>query len=109
MCDVDTNGNGNDEWIDKWFRPFDPRDEGIEASAGEERQSESGNQGGAEEHDDEEEEAAGGGKEDEHDEAQKPKGIKAPSKPSKEEVDEHENSPSLQIMVPTLCQGKIKR
>ena len=78
MCDVDASGNqsdewidkwfkpfdprdeksdagedesGNDAWVDRWFRPFDPRDEGIEAGAEEERQSESGNQGGDRESD----------------------------------------------------------
>ena len=89
MCDVDADGNGNDDWVNKWFEPSDPREEGMEADAGEERQSESRNQGGAEEHHDEDDEAAGGQKEDEHDEAQKPKGVKAPNKPSKDEVDEH--------------------
>ena len=43
LCDVDAEGSGNDEWVDKWFKPFDPRDEGTEANAEGERRSEGGN------------------------------------------------------------------
>ena len=72
VCDVEVDNEENREWVDRWFSPFDPREE--------EEETGNGNEGG---------DAEEGGTESEPEEARRVKTAKAPAKPSKEEVDEH--------------------
>ena len=78
MCDVEADAGEEDEWVNKWMRPFDPEEE--EMGTGER---------GREEHEAEEEETIGDGEEGETEEARKPKATRVPARPSQEEVDEH--------------------
>ena len=109
MYDLDVNENEKDDWIDKWFKPYDPRGEGIEVNmaedgkderTGEEEQERcegdrfdklvrlsDPEEGEAQE--EREEDTTEGEREEEPEEARKARGVKAPAKPSKEEVDEH--------------------
>ena len=72
MCDVEVENEEDREWVDRWFSPFDPREDGEETG--------NGSEGG---------DAEEGGAESEPEEARRVKTAKAPAKPSKEEVDEH--------------------
>ena len=71
VCDVIVENDEDREWVNRWFSPFDPREEEEETGDDDE--------GG-----DVAEETEG-----EQEEARKPKMAKAPAKPSKEEVEEH--------------------
>ena len=78
VCDIEADENENDEGMNRWFKPFDPREEGTETGAR-----------GGEEHASEEEEVTREGEESEPEEARRAKAVRVPTKPSKEEVEEH--------------------
>ena len=72
VCDVKVENDEDKEWVDRWFSPFDPMEDREETGNG-----------------NEEEGATEGGAESEPEEARRVKTASVPTKPSKEEVDEH--------------------
>ena len=79
VCDIEGEDQEDSEWWNKWHEPFDPREESTKEESTKE---ESTNKA-------EEETAGDRADEEQPEEAQEARIIKAPSKPSKEEVDKH--------------------
>ena len=78
VCDVEADAGEEDEWMNRWMKPFVPEEE------------EMGNgEGGGEEREGDEEETVEDSEEGETEEARKPKAARVPTRPSQEEVDEH--------------------
>ena len=91
---METEGNEDEEWVNRWFRDFDPREEKTETGTTEEEatrenreQEEDGFAKMLEPFDQDKEEAAAGETEREPEEAQKVRTARIPVKPSKEEVE----------------------
>ena len=95
-----------EDWLSRYMKPFDPTSEGTEEDGNKEEETAGGEElkGTGEEEQEEheedwfdkymkpfnpDEEEAAGEREGEPEEARKAKGTRAPTKPSKEEVDEH--------------------